>query len=113
MQSGARSGRSVGRVRHPPVPRTHGKPDELIVIEVLGHFEYDDTWRERALRGETLVIIGNTPGDDDAGAAAGLPFIAVATGVFSVDDLRETGAVLVVANLADSLDAVLAAIEGL
>lgn len=192
--------RTVGRELHPPMSRTHGKPDGLIVSEILAHFGYDDSWHERALRvldelsierhrdgdaravapgvvdalravaargwhnglltgnslvrarvklegaglgpewfdgdrsffgatardrsditraaraalpGETLVIIGDTPRDDDAAASAGIPFIAVATGVFTVDDLRETGALLVVANLADSLDAVLAAIEGL
>ena len=57
---------------------------------------------------------GVPPGEgDEAAAAAGMPFIGVATGVFTVEDLRETGAVLVVADLAESLDAVVAAIEGL
>jgi len=192
--------RTVGRELHPPLPRTHGKPDGLILSEILAHFGYDDTWHERAravldelsierhqngdarslapgvmdaltavaargwhnalltgnslvrarvklegaglgpewfdwdrsffgatardrseitraareaLPGETLVIIGDTPRDDEAAAAAGMPFIGVATGVFSVDDLRETGAVLVVADLSGSLDEVLAAIEAL
>ena len=192
--------RTVGRELHPPLPRTHGKPDGLILSEILAHFGYDDSWHERAratldelsierhrsgdaretapgvtdalravaargwhnalltgnslvrarvklegaglgpewfdwersffgatardrseitraareaLPGETLVIIGDTPRDDEAAVAAGLPFIGVATGVFTVDDLRETGAVLVVVDLAESLDAVLAAIESL
>lgn len=192
--------RTVGRELHPPLPRTHGKPDGLILSEILAHFGYDDAWHERAravldelsieraqagdrrepapgvvdaltqvaargwhnalltgnslvrarvklegaglgpewfdwdrsffgatardrseitraareaLPGETLVIVGDTPRDDEAAAAAGMPFIGVATGVFSVDDLRETGAVLVVPDLAGSLDAVLDAIAGL
>ena len=66
-----------------------------------------------ALPGETLVIIGDTPRDDEAAAAAGMPFIGVATGVFTVDDLLETVAVLVVADLAGSLDAVLAVVDKL
>ena len=192
--------RTVGRELHPPLPRTHGKPDGLILSEILAHFGYDDAWHERAravldelsieraqagdrrepapgvvdaltavaargwhnalltgnslvrarvklegaglgpewfdwersffgatardrseitraaraaLPDETLVIVGDTPRDDEAAAAAGMPFIGVATGVFTVDDLRETGAVLVVADLAESLDEVLAAIDGL
>lgn len=64
-----------------------------------------------ALPGERLVIIGDTPRDDIAAVAAGIPFVAVATGAYSLDDLRETGAVLVVPTLAEGLDAVLAAID--
>ncbi len=192
--------RATKRELHPPMPRTHGKPDGLILSEILAHFGYGDEWHERAretldelsmeraqagdrrepapgvvdaltavaargwhnalltgnslvrarvklegaglgpewfdwdrsffgatarerseitraaraaLPGESLVIIGDTPRDDEAAAAAGMPFIGVATGVFSVDDLRETGAVLVVADLAESLEEVLAAIESL
>jgi phosphoglycolate phosphatase-like HAD superfamily hydrolase len=192
--------RTVGRELHPPLPRTHGKPDGLILSEILAHFGYDDWWHERAravldelsierhrsgdaretapgvtdalravaargwhnalltgnslvrarvklegaglgpewfdwersffgstarerseitraaraaLPGETLVIIGDTPRDDEAAAAASMPFIGVATGVFTVEDLRETGAVLVVADLAESLDEVLATLDQL
>jgi len=192
--------RATERELHPPMPRTHGKPDGLILSEILAHFGYDDRWHERAstkldelsieraqagdrrevapgvtdaltavaargwhnalltgnsllrarvklegaglgpewfdwdrsffgstardrreitraareaLPGETLVIIGDTPRDNEAAAAAGMPFIGVATGVFTVDDLRETGAVLVVANLAASFDAVLDVVDEL
>lgn len=66
-----------------------------------------------ALPDERLVIIGDTPRDDVAAVAAGIPFIAVATGVYDVDALRETGAVLVVPTIAEGLDAVLAAIDAL
>ena len=57
--------------------------------------------------GDTLVIVGDTPGDDKAATAAGIPFIAVATGVFTADQLRETGAVLVVDDLFSGLPAVM------
>jgi phosphoglycolate phosphatase len=59
------------------------------------------------------VIIGDTPGDDIAAQAAGIPFIAVATGVYSVEDLSETDAILVVEDLDGGLAAVTAVIAGL
>ena len=72
------------------------------------------TLRARAeLPDDTLVIIGDTPGDDIAATAAGLPFIAVATGVFTADDLRATDAVLVIDDLASGLEALLEAVEGI
>jgi len=72
------------------------------------------TQRARAeLAGHTLVIVGDTPGDDVAAAAAGIPFIAVATGVYGSDDLRETGAILVIEDLASGLNALLAAVDAL
>lgn len=66
-----------------------------------------------ALPEDLLVIIGDTPGDDIAAKAAGIPFIAVATGVFTADDLRETGAILVIDDLESGLDDLLEAVEGL
>jgi phosphoglycolate phosphatase len=66
-----------------------------------------------ALPDDLLVIIGDTPGDDIAAKAAGIPFIAVATGVFTADDLRETGAILVIDDLESGLDELLEAVEGL
>ena len=72
------------------------------------------TQRARAaLPGHTLVIVGDTPGDGIAAAAAGIPFIAVATGVYGTDDLHETGAILVVEDLASGLDDLLAAVQTL
>ncbi|THG28827.1 HAD family hydrolase [Naasia lichenicola] len=56
-----------------------------------------------ALLDQPSVIIGDTPSDDLAAATAGIPFIAVATGIFSVDDLRETGAVVVLDDLVSGL----------
>ena len=62
-----------------------------------------------ALAGQRMVIIGDTPGDDTGASAAGIPFIAVATGYFSADELRQTGAVLVIEDLASGLESVLTA----
>ena len=70
------------------------------------------TLRARAeLPDDTLVIIGDTPGDDVAATIAGLPFIAVATGVFAADKLRETAAILVVDDLASGLERMLEAVK--
>ena len=57
-----------------------------------------------ALADDPHVIVGDTPTDDVAAAAAGIPFIAVATGVFPVERLRRTGAVLVLPDLVHGLD---------
>lgn len=64
-----------------------------------------------ALEGHRIFIVGDTPGDGLAAEAAGIPFIAVATGVYTVDDLAETGAVLVVPDLQVGLAEVLSALE--
>lgn len=63
-----------------------------------------------ALEGHRIFIIGDTPGDGIAADAAGIQFIAVATGVYAVDDLAETGALLVVPDLESGLDEVLSAL---
>ena len=62
---------------------------------------------------DRLVIIGDTPGDDIAATAAGIPFLAVATGVYPADDLRETRAELVIDDLKTGLDALLSALARL
>ena len=59
----------------------------------------DLTVQARAELDGALVIIGDTPRDDDAAKIAGIPFIAVATGAFTADELRETGAILVIDDL--------------
>jgi phosphoglycolate phosphatase len=60
--------------------------------------------------GDALVIIGDTPGDDVAATAAGIPFIAVATGVYPSEDLEQTDAILVVDDLESGLDRLLTAL---
>ncbi len=64
------------------------------------HFDASDT-----------VLIGDTPLDVEAAHAAGARAVAVATGPYSVQDLRETDADSVLADLQDP-DALLAAIHG-
>ena len=74
----------------------------------------DLTLRARAeLPDDRLVIVGDTLNDDVAAVAAGIPFIGVATGVFGADELRTTGALVVIDDLATGLDALLAAVEGI
>jgi phosphoglycolate phosphatase len=63
------------------------------------------------LAGHPLLVIGDTPGDGLGAAAAGIPFIAVATGAFGVEELRATDAVLVVEDLESGLDAVLSYLD--
>jgi len=48
-----------------------------------------------ALRGERAVIVGDTPRDGAAADTAGIPFLAVATGVYDVAALAATSAVAV------------------
>jgi phosphoglycolate phosphatase-like HAD superfamily hydrolase len=59
-------------------------------------FGVPDAARERA------IIIGDTPDDVNCARAAGAFSIAVATGGFSVDELRAAGANIVLDDLADT-----------
>lgn len=61
------------------------------------------------LDGEHLVVIGDTPADIECGRSLGVRAIGVATGSYSVDELRECGAHAVFATLADT-DRVVSAI---
>ena len=65
-----------------------------------------------ALTGHDAMIIGDTPNDGLAADSARIPFIAVATGIYSPDQLRATSALVVVDDLEAGLPAVLEAIEG-
>ncbi|MGV8884898.1 MAG: HAD family hydrolase [Microbacteriaceae bacterium] len=58
-----------------------------------------------------VVIIGDTPNDGVAAAAAGMQFIGVATGIFTADELRATSAILVVDDLVTGLDALCRALS--
>jgi phosphoglycolate phosphatase len=62
------------------------------------------------LRGESLVIVGDTPADVQCGRPIGARAVAVATGRYSVDDLRAHDPVAVFEDLSDT-DAVIRAIE--
>lgn len=61
------------------------------------------------LEGRDVVVIGDTPADIACGRALGARAIAVATGWYSVDDLRAHNPHAVFADLSDT-DAVMAAI---
>ncbi|CAN5623295.1 HAD hydrolase-like protein [soil metagenome] len=60
----------------------------------------------RKLEGEAIYVIGDTPADIRCGEAIGARAIGVATGHYSVEDLREHDPFAVFANLAET-DAVL------
>jgi phosphoglycolate phosphatase-like HAD superfamily hydrolase len=71
------------------------------------HSYFGDTEVERTgvtaraaadLAGTRAVIVGDTPRDGEAADAVGIPFLAVATGVYDVEALRATGAVTVARN---------------
>lgn len=60
------------------------------------------------LAGSTAVILGDTPADGEAADAVGFPFLAVATGAFTEEQLRGTSARVVVPDLVAGLPALLA-----
>jgi phosphoglycolate phosphatase-like HAD superfamily hydrolase len=55
----------------------------------------------RSFTPEETVVIGDTPKDIDCARALGSRCVAVATGRFTVDELRNAGATRVVASLQD------------
>jgi phosphoglycolate phosphatase-like HAD superfamily hydrolase len=63
-----------------------------------------------ALAGATAVILGDTPADGEAADAVGFPFLAVATGAYSEEQLRATSARAVVPDLVAGLPALLDAL---
>ena len=64
-----------------------------------------------ALAGHRSFIVGDTPNDGLAAASAGIPFIAVATGIYSAAELAGTNAITVLEDLESGLDALIAAID--
>ena len=64
-----------------------------------------------ALAGSAAFIVGDTPKDGEAADSAGIPFIAVATGAYTADELRPTSALVVLDDLASGLDALLGAVD--
>jgi phosphoglycolate phosphatase len=57
----------------------------------IGHFDYAD-----------VVVIGDTPHDVACADAVGALPVAVATGNYTLDDLRKTGAPIVLKDLSDA-----------
>lgn len=62
--------------------------------------------------GRPMVIVGDTPRDGHAAAAAGIPFIGVETGVYDAQALREAGATTVVPDLVSGAGGLEAALAG-
>ena len=58
-----------------------------------------------------LLIIGDTPFDGIAAKAAGIPFLAVCTGKYDRLSFTDSNAVAVIDTLADSCEAILAAMQ--
>jgi phosphoglycolate phosphatase-like HAD superfamily hydrolase len=67
----------------------------------------------KQLRGSRAVILGDTPRDGAAADAAGIPFVAVATGVYDVEALRATSAVAVARDCVEDADLIVAAVADL
>ncbi|GAA3338801.1 haloacid dehalogenase-like hydrolase [Curtobacterium pusillum] len=66
-----------------------------------------------ALAGTRAVIVGDTPRDGEAAEAVGIPFLAVATGVYDVAALRATGAVTIARNCVEDAQLIEDAIAAL
>lgn len=66
---------------------------------------------QAALVGHHTVIVGDTPKDGEAADSAGFPFVAVATGSFTADELGQTNAIAVIDDFSVGLDVALEAIE--
>lgn len=64
-----------------------------------------------ALADNRSFIVGDTPIDGLAADSAGIPFIAVATGVYAAEELAGTSAIVVLDDLESGLDALLGAID--
>ncbi|MGN8050132.1 HAD family hydrolase [Curtobacterium sp. 22159] len=86
------------------------------------HSFFGDTEVERAgvtaraaeaLAGTRAIIVGDTPRDGEAADAVGIPFLAVATGVYDVAALRATSAVTVARNCVDDAQLIEDAIAAL
>jgi len=103
---------------HTVILASSAKPEEVEhYLELLDARELADAWTDsgdveetkpapdlvqsaldKAGEGEA-VMIGDTPWDVKAAAKAGVPTVAVLTGGFSVDELRDAGAVAVFENM--------------
>ncbi|HYD51505.1 MAG TPA: HAD hydrolase-like protein, partial [Gemmatimonadaceae bacterium] len=66
----------------------------------------------RDIAGDRLVVIGDTPSDLTCGRGVGARAIGVATGRYSVEELREHDAHAVFADLADTAAVIAAIVDG-
>lgn len=64
-----------------------------------------------ALAGSAAVIVGDTPKDGEAADTAGIPFIAVATGAYTAEELLPTSALVVLDDLVSGLQPLLEAVD--
>jgi phosphoglycolate phosphatase len=65
-----------------------------------------------ALHPADALVVGDTPRDVSAARAHGVPVVAVATGRYGVDELRQAGADGVLSSLDGAAPALLAWVEG-
>ena len=63
-----------------------------------------------ALRTHQAFIIGDTPNDGLAADSAGIPFVAVATGIYTAEQLQATSAIAVIDDLESGIDEALQAV---
>ena len=65
----------------------------------------------QGLGDNAAIIVGDTPNDGLAADSAGIPFIAVATGIYEVSQLEPTSAVVVLDDLESGLEQLVEAIS--
>ena len=94
----AAAGIDAARFRVGAFGSDHARRDQLPAIAAARA----ETVMGFAPRGESLVIIGDTPADVTCGAALAARAIGVATGAYSRADLRAAGAYAVFEDLSDT-----------
>ncbi len=118
---GWRNGLLTGNSEHRARVKLQGAGFDLGAFD-WEHSYFGDTEVERtgvtavaaaALSGTRAAIVGDTPRDGEAADAVGIPFVAVATGVYDVDALRRTDAVAVARDCVQDADLLEEAIAAL
>ncbi len=99
---------------HEVVSRVTSQPgcpqiDVIITREESGTRKPDPKPMQLALEGlgldaDSVIYVGDNPGDIEAGAAVGMPVIGITTGPSTHDDLHGAGAAAVVDSLAELTD---------
>lgn len=122
MQDARRLIEELGRRGHTVVLASSAKPDEVEhYLDLLDARELTDAWTtsgdveatkpepdlvKAALergggRADEAVMVGDTPWDVKAARRAGVDTVAVLTGGFAIEELRESGAVAVFETVSD------------